>query len=56
MPIKNGFEATAEIKKYVEQHYLNDVIVVTCSAFIDLGSKVKAIQNGSDFFLHKPIN
>ncbi|EAS07640.2 response regulator receiver domain protein (macronuclear) [Tetrahymena thermophila SB210] len=56
MPIKNGFEATYEIKQYSKQHQMSKVIVITCSAFIDIASKIKAQQSGSDFFISKPIS
>ncbi|KAL4497088.1 hypothetical protein ABPG72_002244 [Tetrahymena utriculariae] len=56
MPIKNGFEATFEIKQYNKQNQMSKVIVITCSAFIDIPSKIKAQQSGSDFFISKPIN
>ncbi|KAL4476635.1 hypothetical protein ABPG73_007296 [Tetrahymena malaccensis] len=56
MPIKNGFEATNEIKQYSKQNLMSKVVVITCSAFIDIASKIKAQQSGSDFFISKPIS
>jgi len=55
-PVKNSFEATLEIKDFIKLNYTTNANIITCSAFIDLPSKSKAIQCGSDFFLQKPIN
>lgn len=56
MPVKNGFEATSEIKDFIKLNRTTDATIITCSAFIDMASKSKAQQCGSDFFLQKPIN
>jgi len=56
MPVKNGFEATSEIKDFIKLNQTTNATIITCSAFIDMSSKSKALQCGSDFFLQKPIN
>lgn len=54
MPEMDGFEATAAIKSSLKyQKFLTPIIAVTASAFDE--DKVKAISNGMDDFITKPI-
>ncbi|MFN3967771.1 response regulator [Flavobacterium sp.] len=54
MPEMDGFEATAIIKNSIKyQKFLTPIIAVTASAFDE--DKVKAISNGMDDFITKPI-
>ena len=54
MPEMDGFEATAKIKSSLKYQKLSTpIIAVTASAFDE--DKVKAISNGMDDFITKPI-
>lgn len=54
MPEMDGFEATAKIKSSLKYQKLSiPIIAVTASAFDE--DKVKAISNGMDDFITKPI-
>jgi hypothetical protein len=54
MPEMDGFEATAKIKSLLKYQKLSTpIIAVTASAFDE--DKVKAISNGMDDFITKPI-
>ena len=52
MPIKNGFQATKEIKSLT----LDPMpFISACSAFKGTSDKNKAKQSGMDYFLEKPL-
>jgi CheY-like chemotaxis protein len=51
MPVKDGFEATLEIKQYDD-----NAKIIIVSADIQEGSMTKAKENGAIGFIKKPIN
>jgi len=55
MPVKNGYEASLEIRKYEKEHHLyTPIIAITAGALKDEREKCK--QAGMDDFLTKPID
>lgn len=55
MPGKNGNEATSEISAYEMKHGLPHTPIIALTANVVKGSRERALQNGYDVFLGKPI-
>lgn len=55
MPIMNGNEATAAIIDYEKNNHLDHIPIVALTANVIKGSKEKALSNGYDAFLGKPL-
>ena len=56
MPIKNGYKASQEIKQFFkEKSVLNQSIIVACTAFVTEQDKQKALLNGMDDYINKPV-
>lgn len=55
MPRKNGNEATLEILAHERKHKLRHTPIVALTANVVKGSRERALQNGYDVFLGKPI-
>lgn len=55
MPVMDGNEAMEAIREYEKQNNLTHVPIVALTANVIKGSKEKAITNGYDAFLGKPI-
>lgn len=55
MPIKNGFEATLEIRQYERDNNLHPTPIVALSAYQQKSEIDKAIQAGCTEYLFKPI-
>ncbi len=56
MPKKSGSQATAEIRKFEQQHGLVPIPIVALTANVLKGEKEKSYQKGFDELLGKPIN
>lgn len=55
MPIKDGFEATQEIRAYEFQKHREPTVIVALTASVLRGSYEKCIDAGMNDFLYKPV-
>ena len=55
MPIMDGIETTKLIRKKIQSGELNQMSIVSCSAYVDLKTKQKVFEAGVDEFITKPI-
>ena len=57
MPIKNGYEATEDIRKFFSGSSFTDKqpIIVACTAYVSDEDKSKALSHGMDDFIKKPV-
>ncbi len=55
MPIKNGFEAAAELTGQISTGEIKEIPIIACTAFTDDEQKNKCFENGMKGFLNKPV-
>ncbi|KAL4453135.1 hypothetical protein ABPG74_015366 [Tetrahymena malaccensis] len=57
MPIKNGYEATQDIRNFFNgnSYISKQPIIVACTAYVSDEDKSKALANGMDDFIKKPV-
>ena len=56
MPVMDGFTATQEIKKLLENEIETHLSIIALTAYSTDSFKTKCISSGMDGFLSKPIN
>lgn len=65
MPIKNGYEATSEIRCVLSEYMISNIykcsdfrkfpIIIACTAYVSDEDKKKALDHGMDDFIKKPV-